>query len=186
MDTDQIIRKLNTQLIVELGSNPQYSWRWSDSLEHVMEVTDGEGNPQYVETTSPEGLIVLSPKTAKRLLLPDYRQCWVLCALVPVNKRDGDLQGTGEYAWMPVSGANGPVHLYETPEEQTNRYIIDVIRHERRTSPVAKMDEWQDEMARSERRKWQAAYDQIRDASTAYYNVPGKKGHVSFPSSKIQ
>ncbi len=182
MTTEEIIRKHNIRLASDLGCNPQYSWRWSDTLEHVMEVTDSDGNPQYVESTSPAGLILMTPKTAKRQLLPHYQQCWVLCALVEVNNRDGQLNGTGDFAWMPVSGANGPVTLDEVPTEETNQYIINVIRHERQTSPVAKLAEWEEEVARNERRKWQAAYDSIRAESTAFFNVPGKKGHVSFPS----
>ncbi len=182
MDTEQIIRQLNTELRIELGANPPYSWRWSDNLEHVMEITDAEGRPQYVESTSPAGLVVLSPKTAKRLLLPHHRQCWVLCALVEVDSRDGSLTGTGNHAWMPVSGANGPVTVSEVPQPETNAYIIEVIRHERRTSPTVKLGEWEAEQARSEKRKWQQAYDLIRAEATAFANVPGKKGHVSLPT----
>jgi len=153
-----------------------------------MEVVDSEGKPEYVESTSPAGLTVLSPKTAKRLLMPFHRECWILSALIEINARDGSLTGTGDHAWVPVSGTHGPVALLpnEEPTDDTTRCVIDVIRQERRKSSVEKVVDWEAEAHSKELAKWQAVYDQIRDASTAFYNVPGSKAHVSFPSSTIQ
>jgi hypothetical protein len=187
------VRELNDLLRSELGSNPRYAWRWSEHLLHVMEVVDDDGNPQYVESKSPAGLTVLTPKTAIRKLLPFHDHCWILCALVDMNpdtastvaiNRDGAIYGTGSHAWMPVSGSSGPVHLgpFEEPELATTNFIIGQIRDERSKSVDEVTGQWTDEMARKEKARWNKAYDEIRDAATAYFNVPGRKAHVSFPS----
>jgi hypothetical protein len=180
----KVVRELNARLAADLGSNPQYSWRWSEDLLHVMAVVDKDGNPQYAESRSPAGLILLAPATALRKLLPHHDNSWVLCALVETGSWDGQLTETGPAAWMPVSGANGPVALepHEVPNLDTTLYIIDSIRQERNKTVAQKTTEWDAAAAYREKAKWNRAYDEIRDAATAFYSVPGQKAHVSFPS----
>ncbi len=183
MKYPKVIQHQNELLRADLGTNPRYSWRWSDDILHVMEVLG-----EYDEETTPAGLIVMVPKTVKRQLLPQNPQSWVLCALVETDLKDGSLQGTGEASWVPVSGPMGPLALnpYEVPNLSTTQYIIDTIRHERARSAAEVGQEWDQSQAQREKARWNKAYDQIRDAATAYYNVPGAKGHVSFPTAQIQ
>jgi len=41
---------------------------------------------------------------------------------------------------------------------------------------------WEEERRAKEKQHWNTIYEQIREANTAFHSVPGKKGHVSFPS----
>lgn len=180
MKYPKIIRTYNERLVSDLGSNPRYNWRWSDELTHVMELFG-----EYEESTSPAGIIIIQPKTVTRLLLPSHQQCWCLSALVETDAKDGSLQGTGVASWVPVSGPMGPLTLntFELPTLTTTQYIIDTIRHERERSAAEVGAEWDQSQAQREKARWHKAYDQIRDASTAFYNVPGAKAHVSFPTN---
>ncbi len=180
--TPEKVRKLNELLRADLGSNPRYAWRWSDDLLHVMDVVDSEGLPEYVESKSPAGLIIMTPKTVTRQLLPFHEHCWVLCALVETTKKDGELESTGLASWVPVGGGNGPVALYpfELPNIESTQYIVNMIRQQRTKTVLEMGQEWNEEMAKREKSSWNRAYDQIREQATAFYNVPGRKGHVSF------
>ncbi len=181
MKYPKVIQHQNELLRADLGSNPRYGWRWSDDILHVMELLG-----EYDEETTPAGIIVMVPKTIKRQLLPQHPQSWVLCALVETDKKDGSLQGTGEASWVPVSGPMGPLSLnpHELPNLTTTQYIIDTIRHERARTASEVGAEWDQSQAQREKARWTRAYDEIRDAATAYYNVPGAKGHVSFPGTR--
>jgi hypothetical protein len=174
------IRQQNERLRADLGANPIYSWRWSDDILHVMTLLG-----EFAEETTPAGIIVMVPKTVKRRLLPENEHSWVLCALVETDKKDGSLEATGTASWVPVSGPAGPLALnpFELPNLSTTQYIIDTIRHERARSAAEVGAEWDQSQAQREKARWAKAYDQIRDAATAFYNVPGAKGHVSFPSN---
>lgn len=178
------IRRMNRILERELGSNPRYSWIWTNDLHHVMEVIDKDGKPEYVEQLSPAGLYVMTPKTERRLLMPFHQERWTLCALVEVNDRDGSIHGTGSCAWVPISGANGPVTLEpnEYPTLETTNYVAAAIRQERSRSVEEVTEGWEKAQAKKEQDRWKRMYDEIRDSCTAFYNVPGRKGHVSFPS----
>lgn len=182
--TPEKIRKLNELLRADLGSNPRYSWRWSDDLLHVMDVVDSEGKPIYSESTTPAGLIVMAPKRITRPLLPFHEHCWVLCALVETTQQDGELAGTGLGSWIPVGGGNGPVTLlpFEAPNLESTQYIVNMVRQARTKTVVEMGIEWNEQMAKREKDRWSQAYEQIKEHATAYYNVPGSKGHVSFPS----
>ncbi len=175
------IRKLNEYLRSELGSNPQYGWKWSEDLFHVMEVIQPDGTPVYVEGRSPSGLTIMVPKTERRKLLPHHNHCWVICALVEVNERDGSIAGTGDHAWVPVSSANsGPVCIMGEPDMNMTRYVVEAIRESRSRRPVEMTADLERDIDKRERDHWTRIYDQICDASTAFYNVPGRKGAVSF------
>lgn len=183
------IRKLNELLRSELGANPRYAWRWCEELTHVMEVIQDDGAPVYVEGKSPAGLTVLMPKTVVRKLLPFHENQWILCALVEVNQRDGSLQGTGNHSWVPVSSAvSGPVCLeqHQEPTLANTEAVIQSVRGTRRQSPVEMSVEWEEQRRQKEKATWSRVYDEIRDASTAFANAPGMKGHVSFPSLVTQ
>ncbi len=186
--TPERVRKLNELLRADLGCNPRYSWRWSDDLLHVMEVVDEDGKPVYDEQRTPAGIIVMARKKVTRQLLPFHEHCWVLCALVETTLADGELEGTGKASWVPVSGPTGPVTLlpFEVPNLESTQYVVGCIRQSR-TKTVEQMgEEWSADMARKEKDMWQRKYDQIRDAATAFYNVPGKKGHVSYAYGDAQ
>lgn len=177
----EVVRQLNERLRTELGTNPRYAWRWSENLLHVMGVLDKDGSPVYVEGRSPDGLVTMVPKTAVRKLLPNHENCWVVCALVEVDEKDGSLEGTGNHAWIPLSSANsGPVHTYDTPTLSLTEYVIEAIRETRAKRPVDYTREAEEALSKREQDHWLNIYEQIREASTAFYNVPGKKGHVSF------
>ena len=177
------IQTLNNRMAADLGSNPRYAWRWSEDLWHVMEVVDEDGRPQYVEDRSgPSGLVVMVPATVRRKLLPFHERQWIACALVPVNERDGSLTETGIASWIPVSSKSGPVCLEPgvDPTLETTIAVIDAVRSTR-SRRLAEMEcEWNEEAARMEKQHWASVYDKIREEATAFHNVPGKRGHVSF------
>ncbi len=177
----QSIQTLNNRLAADLGSNPRYAWRWSEDLWHVMEVVDESGQPQYVEDHSGP-LVVMTPATINRKLLPFHENQWIACALVPVNERDGSLQETGVASWIPVSSKSGPVCLPhgDEPTLGTTIDLIDAVRSTRRKRLVEMDCEWNDKAAKMEKQHWAKVYDEIRSEATAFHNVPGKKGHVSF------
>lgn len=185
MKYPKVIQHQNELLRADLGSNPRYSWRWSDDILHVMTIF-GEFDEQTLES----GIIIMVPRTLKVPLLPQHPHSWVLCALIETDVKDGSLEGTGQASWIPVSGPKGPLALdpFEIPNLTTTQYVIDTIRHERTKSAAEIGQEWDQSQAQREKARWNRAYDQIRDASTAFYNVPGRKAHVSFPShdSSIQ
>lgn len=178
------VRILNDRLRAELGDNPRYAWRWSEDLNHVLEVLDLDGDPIYVEGRSPQGLVAMVPKTATKRLLPMHHDQWVVCALVEVNVMDGSLAGTGNHSWVPISSASGVVCLAENeaPNLVFTQSIIDTIRASRAQTPVEMTADWEERERKREKDRWNRIYDEIRDSSTAFYNVPGKRGHVSFPS----
>ncbi len=183
-----VVRQLNHQLEADLGSNPRYNWRWSEDLLHVMEVIDPDtAKIQLVESTSPTGLTVLSSKTEVRKLLPDHHEQWIMCAMVDVNERDGSFTGTQTGAWAPVSSASsGPVCLQhgEVPSQSTTDAVIKSVK-EYRTQNFRDFEiGFEDRKRKQEKAHWNNVYDQIRDAGTAYQNVPGQKGHASFPNWK--
>lgn len=181
------VRKLNDLLRADLGSNPRYSWRWSEDLMHVMEVLHEDGTPVYVEGRSPAGLAVMMPKTVLRKLLPMHQDQWIVCALIEVNQRDGSIASTGDHAWIPLSsGRSGPVCLppNEKPTLVFTRAVIDAVRMERKKSGAEMGVEWEAEQIKKEKDRWNRVYDEIRDAGTAFANVPGRRGHVSFPSAE--
>ena len=175
------VRKLNELLRAELGANPRYSWRWSEDLLHVMDVVDSDGKPVYVESRSPEGLVTMTPKTMLRKLLPFHADCWVVCALVEVNAKDGSITGTGNGAWVPLSSANsGPVHTHEAPTLAFTQYVIEAVRESRAKTAREHTEDAEEAIAKAERSRWQRCYDKIREEATAFASVPGRKGHVSF------
>lgn len=176
---------MNHLLESDLGPNPRYNWRWSEDLLHVMEIIDPDsGRVQFVEYTSPEGLTVMTPKTEVRKLLPEHYEQWIMCALSQVNDRDGSISEAGTAAWIPVtSAASGPVCLAngDVPNLATTGSVIQAIRQTRQQRFRDYEIGWEESQRKKEKTHWNNVYDQIRDAGTAYCNVPGRKGHVSFP-----
>lgn len=181
------VRRQNDLLRAELGDNPRYAWRWSEELIHVLEVLDLDGNPIYVQGTTPGGIITMVPKTEKKKLLPMHQNQWIVCALVEVNALDGSIQGTGNHAWIPVSGPSGVVCLPENekPTIVFTQSIIDTVRLERSKSATEFGVEYEEHQRKREKDRWNRIYDEIRNESTAFFNVPGRRGHVSFPSVTV-
>ncbi len=190
----EAVRKLNQLLVSELGTNPRYAWRWSEDLLHAMAVVDDLGRPQYVDVpvTLPNGKTLWGRKQAVviRKLLPHHQDQWVGCSLVEVNAEDGAIHQTGNGAWVPISSsASGPAALPfgEKPTQELTQCIIRAIRAEREMLAENKnylTDGFLEDAAYKEKKRWNTAYDRICDASTAFYNLPGAKGHVSLPSVK--
>ena len=185
------VRRLNRLLESELGGNPRYAWRWSEDLLHVMNVVDEEGKPAYEERIivlpSDRSLYGLIQKTAVRKLLPEHVDVWVACALVEVDENDGSLAGTGCASWIPLSSSvSGPAALPPGvgPTDELTQSIIRSIRQERAMPKNYLLDDFEEASKKREKARWSNTYDCIRDACAAYYNVPGKRGHVSFPSKK--
>ncbi len=192
------VRRLNRLLASELGSNPRYSWRWSEDLRHVMFVCDPDGNPEYIDrpiyvptkesADRRDGMTVLYSrvrKTAVRNLLPFHKDVWVCCALVEVDEKDGELEQTGNANWIPLSSSlSGPAALPPgvKPDVELTQAIIISVRRERALPPGHLDDGFEEAQRKREKDRWNRAYDCIKDAATAFYNMPGQKGHVSFPS----
>jgi hypothetical protein len=179
-----VVRKQNDILRAELGENPRYAWRWSEDLMHVLEVLDSDGAPLYVEAKGPYGIVCMVPKTATKKLLPQHHDQWVVCALVEVNAKDGSIHGTGSAAWIPVSGPSGVVCLPENepPTIVFTQSIIDALRLERSKSATEFGAEWEERERKREKDRWNRIYDEIRGEATAFFNIPGMKAHVSFPT----
>jgi hypothetical protein len=187
------VRRLNRILVSELGSNPRYAWRWSEDLKHVMYVVDDLGRPEYVEApvNLSNGKVIYQRlrKTAVRNLLPFHKDQWVCCALVEVDEKDGRIEGTGNANWIPLSSsASGPAALPYgvNPTAELTQCVIRSVRQQRDTPPAVEEQNWEESRRKSEKDRWNRAYDCIRDASAAFYNYPGHRGHVSFPDVEIK
>lgn len=192
-----VVRQQNQILHAELGDNPRYAWRWSEDLKHVLEVLTLDGEPVYVENVTSKRdskgrfrkrIFGRVPMTAVKPLLPAHHDQWIVCALVEVNTRDGSIHGTGNAAWIPVSGPSGVVCLpeNETPSIIFTQSIIDALRLERSKSANEFGAEWEAREKKREKDRWNQVYDQIRNEATAFLNAPGHKGHVSFPTPASQ
>ncbi|HXC05794.1 MAG TPA: hypothetical protein VNZ86_13625 [Bacteroidia bacterium] len=199
IDYPKDIRKLNDLVRAELGTNPLYAWRWSGDLLHVMVLVDDMGRPKLNYSLSPNhkpnydglGEVDMSPimvaevDTETRLLLPNHPANWVVCALIEVNERDGNIYGTGNHSWVPVSSSNsGPVALPEgeTPDLGMTQCLIDSIRKDRARRVKDIITEDEESRRKREKQHWMKIYEQIAMESAAFYGCPGKKGSTSFPS----
>ncbi len=185
------VRRLNRLLESQLGGSPRYAWRWSEDLLHVMYAITDEGAPIYEERIitlpSDKSLYGQVRKTVLRKLLPHHTDVWVACAMIEVDEKDGSVHGTGIGAWVPLSSSvSGPAALPPgtVPTEELTQCIIRSIRQERSQPKGYLITGFEEADHKREKARWNNAYDRIRDASTAFFNLPGSKGHVSFPSVK--
>ena len=124
------------------------------------------------------------PETETRLLLPEYPDNWALCVLTETNESDGKIAETGSASWCPISSSNsGPVVLPhgELPTMDMTMSAIGYVRKDRERRKISFKDEWEEDRRKREKAHWNKIYDQISNESAAFCNVPGKKGHVSFP-----
>jgi len=181
------IARLNELLRTELGENPRYSWRHSATLMRVMEAVDADGRPEYETYWDPDSLLFKTKRIMRlRPLCPDLQHQWVLCALVKMTEEQGRLAGTGEYAWIPVRDdrTSEPCALPTgiQPDQNITAIFIEQMRAERVQTPSEKVEAFAEAQARFEKQHEARCFDAIRDAGTAFYQVPGKKGSASFPS----
>ncbi len=183
------VRRLNRLLESELGGSPRYAWRWSEDLLHVMNVVDTDGNPVYEERIivfpSDKTIYGQIQKTMTRKLLPFCENVWVACALVEVDEKDGSLLGTGCGSWIPIcSSMGGPAALPANtmPTAELTQCVIRALREERARPKNYLIDDYEESERKREKSHWNKIYDRIRDRATAFYNLPGAKGHVSFPT----
>lgn len=181
------IGRLNELLRIELGENPRYSWRHSTTLMRVMEAIDKDGNPEYETYWDPETLLFKTKrKTRLRPLCPDLQHQWVLCALVQMSQEQGELEGTGVYAWVPVRDDRNSrpcaLPLGIVPDKTITEEFIAQMRAERIHTPAEKASAFAEAQARFDAAYENYCYDAIHDAQTAFLNIPGKKESVSFPS----
>lgn len=183
MQSNRDIERYDRLLLAELGNNPVYSWKWSEDLLHVMEAMDQSGQPE-METVLKGSVYVVQQKKRLRKVCPHIIDQWVICALIELGAEDGQVHGTGLASWMPVHDRRShPVALPVgvRPNMASTEDFIKQMRAIRAKS-AAQMDA--DFLAAEERREKQINdrnLDAIRDACTAYYEVPGKKGSTSFP-----
>ncbi len=201
MKTSPAIQRYDRMLLRDLGSNPRYSWKWSEDLLHVMdEINPHDGKPIFRPVPHGEVWVVQQQKTTRRW--PGIWNQWVLCALIELNADDGAVHGTGLAAWVPVYDRRSrPASLPENilPNQTHTEAFIEQVRrtrardaeemgkfeefHKPATVPMDESERNTMLISRAEKVKFDKAKDAIKDGFTAFGEEPGKKGSTSFPKT---
>lgn len=207
MRTDAAIERYDRMFLRDLGSNPPYSWKWSEDLIHVMDAIDRDGKP--IRETINTGILdangreITMPGAQAKLTrrFPGIWQQWVVCALIDLNEEDGQVHGTGKAAWVPVYDKRSrPACLLENthPTQTDTMAFIQQVqrtrardaeemarfeeRHAPGTVPLDENDPDQVMGSRADRAKFQEQKLRFKDKFTAFGEEPGKKGGTSFPT----
>ncbi len=208
MKTNSAIERYDRLMLRDLGSNPVYSWKWSEDLLHVMEAVDDLGNP--VRETINTGIldangheITLPGKQATRTRRwPGIFQQWVICARIELNAEDGAVHGTGIAAWIPVYDRRSiPVCLPDgvQPNQETTESFIKQVRkmrtrdaeelgkfedyHRPGTVPMDESERNTPMLSQADKAKFDNMKYAIKSGFTAFGEEPGKKGATSFPKT---
>lgn len=202
MRTDPAIERYDRLMLRDLGSNPIYSWKWSEDLIHVMDaVSQGDGKP-ILDVKQHGSIYIAEQAKATRKIAPDLVNQWVICALIELNSEDGKVHGTGIAAWIPVRDRRSRA-VCLPPNLHPNQSITeDFIRQVRRvrTRDAEELGKWEDYNAphavpmddsernsplisRAEKAKFENAKLAIKDGFTAFGEEPGKRGSTSWPST---
>src|SRR5437762_495814 len=100
MKTDRAIERYNRVLRTELGSQPRYEWKWSEDLIHLMEEVDHLGKP-VLEEVCVNGIFGMQQRKKPRKFFESLTDQWVVCALIEMDNADGQVNETGQAAWIP-------------------------------------------------------------------------------------
>lgn len=203
MKTDPAIQRYDRLMLRDLGSNPTYSWKWSEDLIRVMDaVSPGDGKP--VLDVIPYGSILIAQQAkATRKLAPDLVNQWCICALIDPYTEDGRLNGSGRAIWMPVrtKTKSHPVALppNQHPNQADTENFIAQMRRTR-VRDAEEMGKWEDfnkpntvpmdeserntmMMSRAEKKKFEEYKLRFKDNFTAFGEEPGRLGSTSFPKT---
>lgn len=212
MRTNPAIERYDRMMLRDLGSHPTYSWKWSEDLMHVMDAVDGDGNP--IRETIATGILdadgreILLPgkQATKTRRFPGIWQQWVICAQIELEKsHDGQVYGTGTYAWVPVYDKRSrPACIPEgvQPNQSHTEAFIQKVRsyRVREAEELGKFEDWHkpnavpmDEserntmmLSRAEKKRFDDNKLRFKDKFTAFGEEPGKKGSTSFPKTARQ
>ncbi len=204
MKTNPAIQRYDRMMLRDLGSNPVYSWKWSEDLLHVMdEINPHDGKPIYRPTPKGEVWVVQQQKTTRRW--PGIWQQWVVCALIELNADDGAVHGTGIAAWIPVydrrSRAVCIPENTQPNQSHTEAFIKQIRRmrtrdaeelgkfedfHKPNTTPMDESERNTMLISQAEKKKFDVMKDAIKDGFTAFGEEPGKRGGTSFPATATE
>ena len=181
----ETVRGLNDLLRQELGQ-PQHAWLWSEDLTVSMRIPDKYDHKVDKDT----GLVILCPVFATRRQLPFHPFRWVLCVKGYVPE-DEWLQSIGtrmEYPangmWQVIGTPTGPLALNhgEIPSAGATWEAIRSIRQERSVTAATFKNLAQDAADAKDTKGDSERLARIKDAMCAFGGIPGRKGHVSFPT----
>jgi hypothetical protein len=149
----------------------------------------GCGKNRSVHDANCATLSVAMPVYGLRNKLLTVSNRWVLCRLYPND--------ISEYRWSQMFGSSleypkavwepcAPVYLEpgEIPTDQLTWEVIRAVRADRSKSAAQRDQEFMESVARKEKRTHDRILDDIKDSAPAFNTIPGKKAHVSFPSSR--
>lgn len=187
------IERLNRKIGEALGftpfGDPVYRWLFSDFGAGVPDELCVPLHPMradgYDFRATPSGLIVAVPRfTLRKAALWLDRQ-WVICVWEPPVPESRWRAAFGDSAEWPKRGTWVPTNVDLDPGVEPNEVLTDVFigaakRHRSKSAADFKQ-EAEEAVERRERRSESLLEDIIRDSTTAFGAVPGKKGHVSFP-----
>lgn len=203
MKTDPSISRYDNMMLRDLGSNPTYSWKWSEDLIRVMDaVSPGDGKP-VLDVIQHGSILIAQQAKATRKLAPDLVNQWCICALIDPYTEDGRLNGSGRAIWMPVrtKTKSQPVALppNQHPNQADTESFIEQMRrirardaeemgrweelHKPNTTPMDESERNTLMMSRAEKKKFEDAKLRFKDKFTAFGEEPGKKGSTSFPKT---
>ncbi len=199
MKSDRAIERYNRLLLRDLGSNPVYSWKWSEDLLHVMQAVDRDGKPE-MEAVRVGAIFAVKQATRVRKLAPDLTDQWVICALIELSKEDGQIHGTGIASWMPVRDKRSRAVALPQGTHPNQYATEDFVQQMRRIRlrDAEEMGKWEEQysdkvvpldeteknseiVSRHEAKKFAEMKAKIKDEFTAFGEEPGKKGGTSFP-----
>ncbi len=171
---------LNRTLRSELGSNPPFAWKHSESLLRVVGKIKDDGSPD-LEYVTVGGIVRAQQKKFTRKLDPRLVDQWVLCMLVEMSEDQGHINGTGKAAWVIVYDQRGNAVAMEQglePSADATWRFIHLLRESEKRKVTT------EDIVERERREYDKfaadAADCGLDAMTAYLEIPGKKGSTEF------
>lgn len=202
MKTTPAIERYDRMMLRDLGSNPTYSWKWSEDLIRVMAAVDQSGKPILDVKPYGDGVVFAVAQAARtRKLAPDLVNQWCICALIDPYTEDGRLNGSGRAIWMPVrtKTASRPVALppNQMPNQADTESFIEQMRrvrlrdaeemgkfedfHKPSTVPMDESERNTMMMSRADKKKFEDNKLRYKDKFTAFGEEPGKKGSTVFP-----
>lgn len=214
MSLERRIRQFNALLESELGANPLYAWKHTDSQDmthpmvvyvddpdspdgtrQVYDYVCGCGTNRTIHEPQCRTLSHAVPRVQVRPLMdePWQRNSWVLCSLVHPNEVEWiNVYGTAvQYPrngkWMPVS--SGPTTLIiprnQPPTEESNQLVIRMMREFRSIPPGAWVQMWAERKHKAGKQHEARMRDQIHDILSGGSLIPGSKHEKSFATPQF-
>jgi hypothetical protein len=176
------VERLNQLLRAELGTDPQFAWKYSETLRRVVLETDNVGQP-VVETVRVGNVYASQQRRFIRKLDSKLLNQWVMCMLVKMSEDQGHLEGTGDAAWVIVYDKSGIACAVEPdipPDDTATWKFIQLLRKSEALSAQREIDVLEDQQKREDEKLVSDSNFAALDAMTAYLETPGVKGSTVF------